>query len=404
MVAVEARSRRRGGGRERHNSRRSERVEASEWFSDNAEKSSVGEVDDDRADAEKNLTLQPEQPAAAEETEPPPPVAASSTAGAAVPPPPPPTPPPLPPTVQQLEEAAQRAAAYSERREGVEHLSHLRELVGELAALLAEQPAPLGGGALTAEVYVRGSDDDDDNDDDDDEYLVGVGAEARRMDDVESLYEAYEADMDSVELSVELFDEQETADRAMRRAIRSAVIDEMPDACAGVIVMQRLRITAATAAPSSLHAAPCAFVCADLLRGGGDGDGDGGGGGAGARGHGGGSGGVSGELARQAADAFQRSGNSGSPGVRGIRVLAAGLPAAARDGVGAATGEAFGVAVVTRHGPSCFLLAQDSGHTPTAPMDESQQWALGVPERRRPLALRYAAFSPHVQAALELRQ
>jgi hypothetical protein len=109
-------------------------------------------------------------------------------------------------------------------------------------------------------------------------------------------------------------------------------------------------------------------------------------------------------LARQAAGAYQRSSHPNpSRGIRGVRVeVPAALPAS-RDGAGATAGESFGVAVVTRHGPSCFLLAQDLGHPPTA-SDDAQQWLLGAPERRRPLVLRYAAFSPEVQAALELKQ
>jgi hypothetical protein len=163
-VTVEAR-RRRGG---RNDSRRSERFEASEWYNESQKESASCEVGEkhkkgDERGGEPGSPTPPEKKAADAEAELP---AASS-------PMPPPPPPPVcrVPTVAQAEQRARAAALFTERREGVEHLSHLRELVGELAALLAEQAHPLGGGALTAEVYVRGSrDDDDDDEDDDDEW------------------------------------------------------------------------------------------------------------------------------------------------------------------------------------------------------------------------------------------
>jgi hypothetical protein len=103
---------------------------------------------------------------------------------------------------------------------------------------------------------------------------VGVGAEARGAGGhgggLDAAHFSYDAEMEAVELSVELFDERETADGDMRRAIRAAVIDDMPAGCRGVIVLQRLRVDAASAAPALLHAAPCAFVSAQLLRGGDD--------------------------------------------------------------------------------------------------------------------------------------
>eukprot|EP00241_Pyramimonas_parkeae_P007094 CAMPEP_0114231322 /NCGR_PEP_ID=MMETSP0058-20121206/3972_1 /TAXON_ID=36894 /ORGANISM="Pyramimonas parkeae, CCMP726" /LENGTH=306 /DNA_ID=CAMNT_0001342643 /DNA_START=365 /DNA_END=1285 /DNA_ORIENTATION=- len=134
-----------------------------------------------------------------------------------------------------------------QRSHHVLHLSHLRDLVSEIVALLRDLSEPLGEGALVAEVFQgRAEDEIPFHGDCDDPLHTG------------------RHDGEVVELSVELFTAEEIQDEP-REKIRHSVIDEMAEGCSCVIILQRVEVQGLSCVPTALHDST-AFVDAVLPR------------------------------------------------------------------------------------------------------------------------------------------
>mmetsp|Transcript_13989 Transcript_13989/g.19237 ORF Transcript_13989/g.19237 Transcript_13989/m.19237 type:complete len:341 (-) Transcript_13989:1618-2640(-) len=110
------------------------------------------------------------------------------------------------------------------------HLTHTTELLAELVSLLQELDEPLDGGAVIAEL----------------------------MPGLEDEYSS------TVELSVEIFSAEELEPEP-RKMIRQSIIEYMPDACACVLIVQRLCVENITRLPTSGNC-PAVFLSARVQR------------------------------------------------------------------------------------------------------------------------------------------